>query len=75
MEEAEKPAVIDLQRLLNTRIVVHVRDGRKLSGTLAQYDEYMNMLLEDVDEIVGDKPANKYKLLVVKGGNVQAISV
>jgi len=75
MEEAEKPAVIDLQRLLNTRIVVHVRDGRKLSGTLAQYDEYMNLLLEDVDEIVGDKQANKHKILVVKGGNVQAISV
>jgi len=75
MEETEKPAVIDLQKLLNTRVIVHVRDGRKLSGTLAQYDEYMNMLLEDVDEIVGDKPANKYKLLVVKGGNVQAISV
>jgi len=75
MEEPEKPAVIDLQKLLNTRVVVHVRDGRKLSGTLTQYDEYMNMLLEDVDEIVGDKPANKYKILVVKGGNVQAISV
>jgi len=75
MEEPEKPAVIDLQKLLNTRITVHVRDGRKLNGTLTQYDEYMNMILEDVDEIVGDKPTNKYKLLVVKGGNVQAISV
>jgi small nuclear ribonucleoprotein (snRNP)-like protein len=75
MEEPEKPAVIDLQKLLNTRVVVHVRDGRKLSGTLTQYDEYMNMLLEDVDETMRDKPANKYKLLVIKGGNVQAISV
>jgi len=75
MEEVEKPAVINLQKLLNTRVMVHVRDGRKLSGTLTQYDEYMNIILEDVDEVVGDKPANKYKLLVVKGGNVQAISV
>jgi small nuclear ribonucleoprotein len=79
MEEAEKhtekPATIDLQKLLNTRVVVHVRDGRKLNGTLTQYDEYMNMLLEDVDEIMGDKPTTKYKILVVKGGNVQAISI
>ena len=74
-KQAEKPATIDLQKLLNTRIVVHIRDGRKLNGTLMQYDEYMNIILEDVDEVVGDKPANKYKLLVVKGGNVQAISV
>jgi small nuclear ribonucleoprotein (snRNP)-like protein len=79
MEEAEKqagkPAALDLQKLLNTRIVVHVRDGRKLSGTLAQYDEYMNMLLEDVEEIFEGRPANKYKILVVKGGNVQAITI
>jgi small nuclear ribonucleoprotein len=79
MEEAEKqvekPATIDLKKLLNTRVIVHIRDGRKLNGTLTQYDEYMNILLEDVDETMGDKPANKYKILVVKGGNVQAISV
>jgi small nuclear ribonucleoprotein len=75
MEENEKPAALDLQKLLNTKIVVHVRDGRKLNGTLTQYDEYMNMLLEDVDETMGDKPANKYKILIVKGGNIQAISV
>jgi small nuclear ribonucleoprotein len=74
-KQAEKPATIDLQKLLNMRVMVHVRDGRKLNGTLTQYDEYMNIILEDVDEVVGDKPANKYKILVVKGGNVQAISV
>jgi small nuclear ribonucleoprotein len=74
-KQAEKPATIDLKKLLNTRVIVHIRDGRKLNGTLTQYDEYMNMLLEDVDETMGDKPTTKYKILVVKGGNVQAISI
>ena len=72
---AEKPAAMDLGKLLNTRVVAHTRDGRRLQGTLTQYDDYMNLLLEDVEEYVGDKPVNKYKLLVVMGGNIQAISV
>ena len=61
-------------------VVVHTcraytRDGRRLQGTLTQYDDYMNLLLEDVEEYAGGKPVNKYKMLVVKGGNVQAISL
>jgi len=75
MEEAEKPAAMDLQKLLNTRVVVHARDGRKFHGLLTKFDEYMNLLLEDVEEHAEDKPVNRYKLLVLKGGNVQAISV
>ena len=78
MEGAEKqegPAAMDLQKLLNTRVVVHARDGRKFSGLLTQFDEYMNLLMEDVEERVEENPVNRYKLLIVKGGNVQAISV
>ena len=66
---------MNLQKLLNTRVVVHARDGRKFHGLLTQFDEYMNLLMEDVEERVEEKPVNKYKLLIVKGGNVQAISV
>jgi len=74
-EKAEGPAAMNLQKLLNTRVVVHARDGRKFHGLLTQFDEYMNLLMEDVEERVEEKPVNKYKLLIVKGGNVQAISV
>jgi len=74
-EKQEGPAAMDLQKLLNTRVVVHARDGRKFSGLLTQFDEYMNLLMEDVEERVEEKPVNRYKLLIVKGGNVQAISV
>jgi len=74
-KEAEGPAAMDLKKLLNTRVVVHARDGRKFHGLLTQFDEYMNLLMEDVEERVEEKPVNKYKLLIVKGGNVQAISV
>jgi len=65
---------IDLEKLLNTVVTVRVRDGRKLKGLLTQYDEYMNLLLENVEEYSGEEIVGRYKLMVVKGGNVQAIS-
>lgn len=70
--EEQKP--INLETLLNKRIAVRVKDGRRLKGLLTQYDEYMNLLLEDVEEYSGDKLVARHKLTVVKGGNVQALS-
>jgi len=70
--EEEKP--IDLEKLLNTKVVVRVRDGRRLKGLLTQYDEYMNLLLENVEEYSNEEVVGRHKLMVVKGGNVQAIS-
>jgi len=66
---------IDLEKLLNTVVTVRVRDGRRLKGLLTQYDEYMNLLLENVEEYSGEEIVGRYKLMVVKGGNVQAISI
>jgi small nuclear ribonucleoprotein len=65
---------IDLEKLLNTMVKVRVRDGRRLEGLLTQYDEYMNLLLENVEEYSGEEIVGRHKLMVVKGGNIQAIS-
>jgi small nuclear ribonucleoprotein (snRNP)-like protein len=70
--EEQKP--IDLEKLLNKKVLVRVKDGRRLKGLLAQYDEYMNLLLENVEEYSGEEVVGRHKLMVVKGGNVQAIS-
>lgn len=70
MARMEKP---ELEKLLNTEVVVHVKDGRRLKGVLRRYDEYMNLLLEGVEEQVGEK-STKHALVVVKGGNIQAIT-
>lgn len=64
----------DLKKLLNMRITVQVKNGRSLRGLLTQYDEYMNLLMEDVEEYSNDVPIGRHKLIIVKGGNVQTIS-
>lgn len=70
---AEKLIPLDLERFLKSKVSIRVKDGRQLLGVLTQYDDHMNLLLEDVEEYVGEKLIDRYKMMVVKGGNIQAI--
>ena len=70
----EKPTQIGLEKFLNAVVVVSVKDGRKFRGKLAQYDEHMNLLLEDAEELSKEGQPTKHKLILLKGGNVSAVS-
>ena len=65
---------VGLEKFLNAVVVVSVKDGRKFRGKLTRYDEHMNLVLEDAEELSDDEPAAKHKLILIKGGNVSAIS-
>jgi len=71
----EKSPPVDMGELLNKRVTVQVKSERTLKGTLKQYDDYMNLLLEDVEECEGEEVVARHKLMLVKGGNVRAITV
>ncbi len=66
---------IDLKKLLNVIVVVSAKDGRRFRGKLTQYDDYMNLVLEEVEELSKEGPAAKHKLILIKGGNISSISV
>ncbi len=70
----EKGTQIGLEKLLNVIVVVSAKDGRRFRGKLTQYDDYMNLVLEEVEELSKETPA-KHKLIMIKGGNVSSISV
>lgn len=70
----EKSPPVDLGKLLNKRVTVQVKSERALRGILKQYDDYMNLLLEDVEECEGEEVIAHHKLMLVKGGNVRAIT-
>ena len=69
----ELPSPIDLERFIGATIQVRVKDGRKLRGVLKQYDQYLNLVLEDAEEYAGDRLVKKHKLMLVKGGDLQAV--
>ncbi len=73
--EPEKEVQVDLEKFLNAAVVVSVKDGRRFRGKLTQYDAHMNLVLEEVEEFSREGPAARHKLVLIKGGNVSAISI
>lgn len=71
MDESE---TVELGRLLNKKVTVQVKGDRTLCGTLKQHDSYMNLLLENAEEREGDKVVARHKVMLVKGGNVKAVT-
>ncbi len=74
MDAMKEPSLVNLKELLNTKVTVQVKGRRKLRGALTQYDDYMNLLLENVEELEGEKVTARHKVVLVKGGNVQSIT-
>jgi small nuclear ribonucleoprotein (snRNP)-like protein len=62
-----------LEDFTNQLVTVTVKDGRKFRGKLVQHDEYMNLLLEDAEELKEGAP--KHKFMLIKGGNISDVSV
>ncbi len=62
-----------LEKSLNTKITLLLKDSRMLKGKLTGYDDYMNMVLEDVEE---NKDGNIKRLgiVILRGNNVITIS-
>ena len=61
-----------LERSLNKRVSLLLKDGRSLVGKLSGYDEYMNMVLEDTEETVNDQ-VRRIGIVILRGNNVVTI--
>jgi len=63
-----------LEKSMNQKLSLLLKDGRLIEGKLTGYDEYMNMVLNDVEETVED---NKRRLgtIILRGNNVVTISL
>jgi small nuclear ribonucleoprotein len=78
MEEEPTPAaesLSNLQKFLEQVVLVGVKDGRKFKGKLLQYDEHMNLVLENAEEMSKEGQSRKHRLLLLKGGNVSEMSI
>ncbi len=63
-----------LSRCIGERVLVRLRNGRVLRGQLKGYDQHMNIVLEDTDELVDDNVQNKLGTIVVRGDSIVMIS-
>jgi small nuclear ribonucleoprotein len=55
-------------------VLVRLRNGRMLRGLLRGYDQHMNIVLDDADELLGENESNKLGTIVVRGDNIIMIS-
>ncbi|KND04907.1 U4/U6-U5 snRNP complex subunit LSM3 [Spizellomyces punctatus DAOM BR117] len=87
-EARETTEPLDLVRLsLDERVYVKMRGDRELSGRLHAYDQHMNMVLGDVEEIITVVDVNEqtyeeivqtvkkqHEMLFVRGDSVILVS-
>jgi small nuclear ribonucleoprotein len=62
-----------LEKSLNRKVSLLLKDGRLLEGKLTGYDQYMNLVLEDTME-KERKNQRRLDKVVVRGSNVVSIS-
>ena len=63
-----------MEKSLNKKILLKLKDGRVLEGKLTGFDDYMNMVIEDTDERTSEQ-SRRLGTVVLRGNNVVSISI
>ena len=63
-----------LEKAMDQKLSLLLKDSRVIEGKLTGYDEYMNMVLSDAEETLNE---NKRRLgiVILRGNNVVSISI
>ncbi|MGI0132459.1 MAG: LSM domain-containing protein [Thermoplasmata archaeon] len=69
---AEIPTQI-LERVLQQRVALLLKDGRALSGRLLGIDEHMNLVLDETEETTA-KLTRRLGRVVLRGSNVVSLN-
>jgi len=62
-----------MQSLLQKNVSLLLKDNTVLEGVLQSYDEFMNVVLTDTEEITADT-RRKLSTVILRGNNVVRIS-
>lgn len=64
-----------LEKTVDKRISLLLKDGRVLEGKLTGYDEYMNMVLDETVERTASAEERRLGTVVLRGNNVVSIAL
>ena len=63
-----------LEESLGKTVLVRLRGGRNLRGRLGGFDQHLNLVLEETDDISDPENVKKLGVIIVRGDNVIIIS-
>jgi len=63
-----------LEKSIDKRISLLLKDNRVLEGKLKGYDDYLNMVLEDTEERTPEQE-RRLGIVILRGNNVVSITV
>ncbi len=63
-----------LAESLNNMVLVKLKGNKEVRGILRSYDQHMNLVLSDSEEIQSDGSGKKLGTIVIRGDNVILIS-
>ncbi len=67
-------AVKVLDESINKVVLIKIKGGKTIRGSLLGFDQHMNLLLESSEEIPTEGEAKSLGTIVVRGDNVVMIS-
>ena len=67
-------AVKVLDESINKNVLIKLKGGKTITGLLQGFDQHMNLLLDQSEEIPSDGESKSLGSLVVRGDNVVMIS-
>jgi len=63
-----------LTRALGTVVLVKLKGGRDIRGILRSFDQHLNIVLEEAEELKEGEDPKKLGTIIVRGDNIIIIS-
>ena len=63
-----------LNEALGNMILIKLKGGRELRGKLRSFDQHLNIVLDDAEEVRHDGEVRRIGLVLIRGDNVVLVS-